>query len=136
MVDDITNPNPDISTTADRRERLRNRQQARRDLEPSQARQSLEGLRLGALLRQLEALQAVQGLEELKPTAEGDRRRLKISDDPGERARQRQWLRFKADWLEALLDSTLRDLEAMDAFESTGQIGAGGTDAGPASSSS
>jgi hypothetical protein len=136
VVDDIPNPNPDISTTADRRERLRNLQQSRRDLEPSQARQSLEGLRLGALLRQLEALQAVQGLEELKPTQDGDRRRLKIADDPGERARQRQWLRFKADWLEALLDSTLRDLEAMDAFESTGQNGAGGTDAGPSEESS
>jgi hypothetical protein len=136
MADDITSPDPEASTTSDRRERLRNLQRSRRELEPSQARQSLEGLRLGALLRQLEALQAVQGLEELKPTTAGDRRRLKIPDDPAERARQRQWLRFKADWLEALLDSTLRDLEAMDAFESTAQNGSGSAGAGPSGSSS
>ena len=105
----------------DRRTRLRRLQKARRGLEPQQGhRQSLEGLRLGALLRQLEALQAVQGLQELKPVPGGPPRRLSISDDPAERARHRQWLRFKADWLEALLESTLKELEQMEAFEAGG----------------
>jgi hypothetical protein len=101
----------------DRRARLRDLKRARRGLEPEHgSRQSLEGLRLGALLRQLEALQALQGLQELKPGA-ATPRRLKISDDPAERARHRQWLRFKADWLEALLESTLEELEALEAYE-------------------
>jgi hypothetical protein len=90
-------------------------QKRRRKLEVSRpSRQSLEGLRLGALLRQMEALQALQGLQELNPATEGHR--FKISDDPEERERQGQWLKFKVDWLEALLESTLSDLERLEAF--------------------
>jgi hypothetical protein len=91
----------------------------------------MEGLRLGALLRQLEALQALQGLQELKPSPGEPERRLKISDDPAERARQRQWLRFKADWLEALLESTLKDLEDIEAAEAA-RIESEGDQAPPA----
>lgn len=79
------------------------------------SRQSLEGLRLGALLRQMEALQALQGLQELNPVSDGGPP-FKISEDPEERERQGQWLKFKADWLEALLESTLGDLERLEAF--------------------
>lgn len=80
-------------------------------------RQSLEGLRLGGLLRQLEALQALQGLKELQPSEPGKAPRFKPSSDPQERARQRQWLMFKADWLEALLESTLAELEEMNRLD-------------------
>ena len=82
---------------------------------------SLEGLRLGSLLSQLQALQAVQGLQELRPKGQTKEARYDFSEDPKERASQRQWLMFKADWLEALLEDTLGTLEALDAYENESQ---------------
>jgi hypothetical protein len=122
MADDSTarEPAPD----ADPRAALRRLQEHRRSLEPKdERRHSLEGLRLGALLRQLEALQALQGLQELKPKRP-DEAPAPIPADPAERARHRQWLRFKADWLEALLESTLRELEALESAEGAADAGA------------
>jgi hypothetical protein len=101
----------------DPRQKLIELQKKRRTFEDSKPhRQSLEGLRLGSVLRQMEALQALQGLQELNPEAHQGARSLKIPADPEERERQKQWLRFKADWLEALLESTLGDLERLEAF--------------------
>jgi len=102
----------------DPRRKLIELQKKRRKFEDAKPhRQSLEGLRLGSVLRQMEALQALQGLQELNPAASEKKHRLKISADPEERERQKQWLRFKADWLEALLESTLSDLEKLEAFK-------------------
>jgi len=81
---------------------------------------SLEGLRLGSLLNQLSALQAVQGLQELKPNKErGQKRRFTIPEDPKERSLQRRWLMFKADWLQALLEDTIDELEALNQYEAS-----------------
>jgi len=80
-------------------------------------RQSLEGLRLAALMKQMQALQAIQGLQELAPKKGGQQGRLQIAADPEERARQRQWLEYKADWLQAVLEDTVAELESMDRFE-------------------
>jgi hypothetical protein len=80
-------------------------------------RQSLEGLRLATLMKQMQALQAIQGLQELAPKGEAQGRRYQPSTDPEERARQRQWLEFKADWLQAVLEDTVSELEALDRFE-------------------
>lgn len=102
----------------DPRQSLIDLQKKRRTLDNSKSnRKSLEGLRFGALLRQLEALQALQGLQELNPASEKHAAPFKIAQDPVEREHQRQWLRFKADWLEALLESTLNDLEKLEAVQ-------------------
>lgn len=77
----------------------------------------MEGLRLGTLLNQLQALQAIQGLQELVPKGKGKKRRFTFSEDQEERARQRQWLTFKADWLEALLEDTVDELEVLNQYE-------------------
>ena len=69
------------------------------------------------VLNQLQALQAIQGIQELLPTEKSIRNRLNISEDVRERAQQRQWLMFKADWLESLLEDTVREIEALDAYE-------------------
>jgi hypothetical protein len=79
---------------------------------------SLEGLRLSGLLQQLQALQAVQGLVELRPKSKSKKNRFQIPDDPQERAAQRQWLQFKADWLEALLEDAIFELTALEKAES------------------
>lgn len=84
----------------------------------TQQRQSLEGLRLAALMKQMQALQAIQGFQELAPRPKGAGSRHKIPTDAEERSRQRQWLEYKADWLQALLEDTLSELEALDRFES------------------
>lgn len=78
---------------------------------------SLEGLRLSSLLQQLQALQAVQGLVELRPKDKSQKNRFQIPEDPQERAAQRQWLQFKADWLEALLEDAIAELEALEGAE-------------------
>ena len=78
---------------------------------------SLEGLRLVTLLNQLQALQAVQGLAEFKPKDRARNRRFQFSEDRAERAAQEQWLTLKADWLEALLEDTLDEIEALLEFE-------------------
>ena len=83
----------------------------------SEQRQSLEGLRLAALLKQMQALQAIQGLQELAPRKSPNEARFQFSPDPEERARQRQWLEYKADWLQAVLEDTVAELEAMDRFD-------------------
>ena len=83
----------------------------------SEQRQSLEGLRLAALMKQMQALQAIQGLQELAPSKRPGEPRLAISPDPEERTRQRQWLEYKADWLQAMLEDTVSELEAMDRFD-------------------
>jgi len=80
-------------------------------------RYSLEGLRLAGLLKQMQALQAVQGLQELAPRKPGSPVRFAISPDREERGRQRQWLEFKGDWLQAMLEDTLTEIEALDRFE-------------------
>jgi hypothetical protein len=77
---------------------------------------SLEGLRFTALLSQLQALQAIQGLTEFKPRGRGGPR-FEVPEDPKERGKQRQWLQFKADWLEAMLEDTLDALSVMDGCE-------------------
>lgn len=69
------------------------------------------------LLNQLQALQAVQGLQELKPKGRGKKYRFDIPEDPKERASKRRWLTFKADWLEAILEDTLDELEALNRSE-------------------
>jgi hypothetical protein len=78
---------------------------------------SLVGLRLVTVLNQLQALQAIQGIQELLPKEKSVRQRLKIPEDAKERAQQRQWLMFKADWLESLLEDSIREIEALDAYE-------------------
>lgn len=78
---------------------------------------SLENLRLITLLNQMQALQAVQGLQELKPKDKGKKHRFDIPEDPQERASKRRWLMFKADWLEALLEDTIDELEALDNYK-------------------
>jgi hypothetical protein len=78
---------------------------------------SLEGLRLVGLLRQVQSLQALQGLAELRPREKGAKLRFEFSKDRKERGAHRQWLLFKADWLEALLEDTVDELSALDAFE-------------------
>jgi hypothetical protein len=108
----------DPSSGDDTRRKLIELQKKRRKFEEAKPhRQSLEGLRLDTVLRQMEALQALQGLQELNPSASKGGRSLKIPADPEERERQKQWLRFKADWLEALLESTLLDLEKFESFK-------------------
>jgi hypothetical protein len=108
----------DQSSRDDPRHKLIELQKKRRKIEGSKPRrQSLEGLRLGSVLRQMEALQALQGLQELNPAVPEGGRSVKIPADPEERERQKQWLRFKADWLEALLEHTLADLEKFEAFQ-------------------
>ncbi len=81
---------------------------------------TMEGLRLGTLLRQLQALQAIQGLQEIVPKGDRKKQRFTFSENPEERARQRQWLQFKADWLEALLNNTISELEALNKYEGLG----------------
>lgn len=81
-------------------------------------RHSLEGLRLSALMKQMQALQAVQGLTELAPRKDRDSTRFAIPTDEEERKRHRQWLEYKADWLQAVLEDTLNELEALDRYES------------------
>ena len=83
----------------------------------AEQRQSLEGLRFSSLMKQMQALQAIQGLQELAPGNPGEKRRLVFSDDPQERAHQRQWLEFKADWLQAVLADTIDEIEKLDEFE-------------------
>lgn len=78
---------------------------------------SLENLRLITLLNQMQALQAVQGFQELKPRDKGKKHRFDIPEDLKERASKRRWLMFKADWLEALLEDTIDELEALDNYE-------------------
>ena len=82
---------------------------------------SLEGLRFASLLNQLQALQAIQGLKEIRPRQAFEKSRFEISKDPVERANQRRWLMFKADWLEALLEDTVKELEAMNRYEGLGE---------------
>jgi hypothetical protein len=81
---------------------------------------SLEGLRFASLLNQLQALQAIQGLKEIRPRQSFEKSRFEIPKDPIERANQRRWLMFKADWLEALLEDTVKELEAMNRYEGLG----------------
>ena len=98
---------------------IRDRRQAAA-LESSPAiKYSLEGLRLSGLLQQLQALQAVQGLVELRPKGKGTKNRFEIPEDPKERAAQRQWLQFKADWLEALLEDAIEELTALEKAEAS-----------------
>jgi len=78
---------------------------------------TMEGLRLTSLINQLQALQAIQGLQELTPKGNTKKNRFKFSEKKDERERQRQWLTFKADWLEALLEDTVSELEALNQFE-------------------
>ncbi len=114
------------------REALQRLQKERFDLESARAdpeqgetlNYSMRGLRLTSLLRQLQALQAVQGLQEVTPKAKG-KTRFKIPDDPVERATLRQWLAFKADWLEALLEETIQELETLVKQEQTRQATSG-----------
>jgi hypothetical protein len=80
-------------------------------------RQSLEGLRLAALMKQMQALQAIQGFQELTPQQRDSGDRSQIPTNREERARQRQWLEYKADWLQAMLEDALTQLEALDRFE-------------------
>lgn len=82
-----------------------------------QQRQSLEGLRLAALMKQMQALQAIQGFQELTPQQRDSGDRSQIPTNREERARQRQWLEYKADWLQAMLEDALTQLEALDRFE-------------------
>jgi len=88
-------------------------------------RYSLEGLRLAGLLKQMQALQAIQGLQELAPRKPGTPVRFAISPDREERARQKQWLEFKADWLQAMLEDSLAEIEALDRFEAELKAGNG-----------
>jgi len=101
--------------------KLRRLQQARKSIEGQKRGDSkgysMEGMRLVALLNQLQALQAVQGLQELAPDRKNSARRFKFSDSADERKSQRQWLMFKADWLESLLEDTVSELEALNEFE-------------------
>jgi len=78
---------------------------------------TMEGLRLTSLINQLQALQAIQGLQELTPKGNTKKNRFKFSENDEERDRQRQWLTFKADWLQALLEDTVSELEALNQFE-------------------
>ena len=78
---------------------------------------SLENLKLTNLLNQLQALQAVQGLQELRPKGKGKKYRFEIPRDEKERASMRRWLMFKADWLEALLEDALDELEALQGYD-------------------
>jgi hypothetical protein len=98
-------------------QRLVKRREAGDRSRGKEQRQSLEGLRLATLMKQMQALQAIQGLQELAPKKENQGRRYEPSTDPEERVRQRQWLEFKADWLQAVLEDTLSELEALDRFE-------------------
>ena len=91
-------------------------------------RYSLEGLRLAGLLKQMQALQAVQGLQELAPRKPGTPVRFSISPDREERARQKQWLEFKADWLQAMLEDSLAEIEALDRFERELKADSGATE--------
>ena len=78
---------------------------------------SLEGMRFATLLNQLQALQALQGLGELSTDDNAPEKRHEFSEDATERANQYQWLTFKADWLESLLEDTIDKLEALVAYE-------------------
>jgi hypothetical protein len=102
-------------------QKLRALQQRRADIEQEKRgdgrNYSLVGLRLVSVLNQLQALQAIQGIQELLPKDRTGRSRTRIPDDPKERAQQRQWLMFKADWLESLLEDTVREIDALDASE-------------------
>lgn len=62
-------------------------------------------------------MQAVQGLQELRPKGKGKTSRFDIPEDPKERAAKERWLMFKADWLEALLEDTLDELQALERSE-------------------
>lgn len=99
-------------------------------------RHSLEGLRLSALLKQMQALQAIQGLQELAPRKPGAPARFEFATNAEERARQRQWLEYKSDWLQAMLEDAITELEALDAFErdltAAGGAGGPGGPSGPA----
>jgi hypothetical protein len=77
---------------------------------------SLEGLRLAGLLQQMQSLQALQGLAELRPS-EKKTHRYHFPADSNEREKKRQWLLFKSDWLEALLEETLHELQSLTEFE-------------------
>ncbi|MEK6675824.1 MAG: hypothetical protein AABZ47_09240 [Planctomycetota bacterium] len=122
-------------TSSERRSVLTNLQRTRAKKEADRRddgrNYSMEGLRLGSLLAQLQAVQAVQGLSELKPKGRNKKNRFTFSDDAKERVSQRQWLLFKADWLEALLEDTLAELEALDLFEKQLESNKGSAETGP-----
>lgn len=108
------------SAPGDRRSMFRRLMQRREKAEHArggQQRQSLEGLRLAALMKQMQALQAIQGFQELAPQNRDSGDRTQIPTNREERARQRQWLEYKADWLQAMLEDALTQLEALDRFE-------------------
>ena len=112
----------DNDRDAARRTRLTQLREKHKDLQHGQRTDergfSLEGLRLGSLLSQLQALQAVKGLQELRPKPKDKGvPRYEFSEDKRERASQKQWLMFKADWLEALLEDTITELDALEKFE-------------------
>lgn len=96
---------------------------------------SLEGMRFATLLNQLQALQALQGLGELSTDDNAPDKRLEFSEDATERANQYQWLTFKADWLESLLEDTIDKLEALVAYEQQHNASASEDDEGPSGSS-
>ena len=133
----MTSTRKDKSNKA-RRSDLVHRQKRRNKLETDHRGDdrsySLEGLRLGQLLSQLQALQAVQGLQQIKPRGKHEKGKYEFSTNPAEQSSHRQWLMFKADWLEALLEDTLDELEALDAFDAdakANQDDPGKEDAGP-----
>ncbi|MDP3939697.1 MAG: hypothetical protein Q8R92_16395 [Deltaproteobacteria bacterium] len=113
----MNNGKPDSSDRRSVFQRLIKRREKSEHERHVQQRQSLEGLRLSALMKQMQALQAIQGFQELAPHAKGSDTRHEIATNKEERARQRQWLEYKADWMQALLEDTLTQLEAMDQFE-------------------
>jgi hypothetical protein len=111
---------PQNATTRDRRtffQRMVQRRETGDRKRGNEQRQSLEGLRLATLMKEMQALQAIQGLQELAPKGNAQGGRYQPSTDPEERTRQRQWLEFKADWLQAVLEDTVSELEALDRFE-------------------
>ena len=117
------------TSPADRRsafQRLIDRRTASEHALGLEQRRSLEGLRFGALMKQMQALQAIQGLQELAPRKTPKGGRFEIAADPEERARQRQWLEFKADWLQSMLDATLDEIDRLYRFETEAANGTGG----------
>ena len=74
-------------------------------------------VRLAAMISQMQALQAVQGMAELRPKDKIKGRRFEIPEDARERAEQRSWLMFKADWLEAILEETIDQLDLIDQYD-------------------
>jgi hypothetical protein len=128
---------PNKPSPGDRRSRfqrlVKRREKAEHDRGMLQ-RQSLEGLRLSALMKQMQALQAIQGFQELTPPAKGSDTRYEIATNKEERARQRQWLEYKADWLQAMLEDALTQIDGLDRFEEElpeGQRTATGISPGP-----